>query len=223
MQSSTAWQEPIINELVDFVRQCLAAGYSRAQISDVLQQAGWAEDEVRTALSRFADLGFPIPVPRRTQAGSARDAFLYLVTFAALYTSSVAFGALLFGLVDHFFPDPIADRYAYGSGAEGLRWSIAALIVAFPIYIGLTRKHLRDYVLDPERRSSSVRRWITYLTLFVAASVVIGDMIDLVGNVLGGEIALRFLLKVVIVLGIAGGVFAFYLWEMRSADRGEPQ
>lgn len=208
-----------MNELIEFVRQALAAGHSRDQVSDVLRQAGWADDEVRLALSRFADVPFSIPVPRRQPSGSARDAFLYLVTFTALYTAAIATGALLFGIVDHFLPDPVIDRNEYGDQAEALRWNVAALVVAFPIYLGLTRKHLKDYAMDPERRGSGVRRWLTYLTLFVAAAVVVGDLIDLVGNVLGGELAARFLLKILVVFMIAGGVFVFYLWEIRSADR----
>ncbi len=202
------------------MREALAAGHSRDQIRDALQQAGWAEDEIRSGMSRFAEVPFPIPVPRRQPSGSARDAFLYLVTFTALYTASFAFGAILFGLVDHFFPDPVTDRYGYEADASGLRWSIASLMVAFPLYMALTRKHLKDYARDPERRMSGVRRWLTSLTMFVAASVVIGDLIDLIGSVLGGELAMRFLLKVLIVLAIAGSVFGFYLWEIRSADRG---
>lgn len=131
----------------------------------------------------------------------------------------MSLGALLFGLVDRWLPDHVQDRYGYGSDYRGdndyMRWCIAAMLVAVPIYYGLTRKHFADYAANPERRSSPVRKWLTYLTLTVLALVLIGDVIDLIGNVLGGEYALRFLVKVAIVLIIAGGVFMFYIWELR--------
>ncbi len=102
---------------------------------------------------------------------------------------------------------------------EMLRWNIATLVVSFPIYMLLTRYHLRSYVRDPERRSSAVRRWLTYLTLFAAACVVIGTLITLIGGVLGGELATRFLVKCLVVFLISGGVFLFYMWELRIGDK----
>jgi hypothetical protein len=210
-----------MTEIQAFVKESLVAGHPRFEIATVLGNAGWPSDEVREALDAFAEVEFPIPVPKRRSAGSAREAFLYMVTFFALYTGAIALGTLCCGIVDHFFPDPLADRYAYSSGDfEGLRWSIASLIVSFPIYIGLTRQHLLEYRRDANRRTSAVRKWLTYLTLFVAAAVAVVTLIVLLGNLLGGQIAARFLLKSFVVLAIAGGMFAFYRWEIRSADGG---
>ena len=66
------------------------------------------------------------------------------------------------------------------------------------------------------------RRQLTYLTLFLAASILIGDLISVVYNFLGGEITIRFLLKVLTVALISGGVFAYYLVELR-ADEQAPE
>lgn len=211
-----------MEELAAFVKESLRAGIPRADIRAVLLAANWPGDEVEDALSRYADLTFPVPVPLRRHSGSARDAFLYLVTFVALYATGIALGALLFGIVDHFFPDPVSEPYRSQYENEGLRWNIATLIVAFPLFFFMTRYHLRSYVTNPERRMSTVRRWLTFFTLFVAANVVIGTMIGLIGNVLGGELAARFLLKCAIALLISGGVFFFYLWDLRTGDKGSP-
>jgi hypothetical protein len=64
-----------------------------------------------------------------------------------------------------------------------------------------------------------VRRWLTYLTLFIAACVLIGDFVSLVYNVLGGELTVRFVLKVLTVGIIAGTVFWYYLSELRLDER----
>jgi len=66
---------------------------------------------------------------------------------------------------------------------------------------------------SPVKRLSVVRRWLTYVTLFLAAGVLVGDLITLVYNVLAGELTLRFALKVLIVGAIAGAIFWFYLRE----------
>jgi hypothetical protein len=212
-----------MSDITIFVKEALTAGRSRDDVRRVLAEAGWPADEIEDGLRRYAEIDFPIPVPRRIHSGSARDAFLYLVTYAALYASSIALGALTFGIVDHYFPDPVYAQYQGGYESEGLRWNIATLIVAFPLYLGLTRMHLRSYATDPERRTSAVRRWLTYLTLFVAATVILGTLIALVGGVLGGELAVRFLLKTGTVLALSGAVFVYYLWEMKTADRGVAQ
>ena len=58
-----------------------------------------------------------------------------------------------------------------------------------------------------------------YLTLFVAAGVLIGDLTTLVYNVLGGELTVRFLLKVATVAAIAGAIFSHYLLDLRREER----
>lgn len=210
-----------MNDLVAFIRESLSKGQSREQIREALLNAGWEADEVADGLSRFAESSFPIPVPKPRHSGSPREAFLYLVTFIALYISALALGGLQFGIVDHLMPDAVESYYySYGDELSGLRWSIATLLVAYPLYALLTRMHLKSYVTDPERRGSSVRRWLTYLTLVVAACVMIGTMIGLLGGLLEGVLALKTLLKILIAMALAGAVFLFYLWEVKLGSKG---
>src|SRR3546814_14426826 len=72
---------------------------------------------------------------------------------------------------------------------------------------------------QPIKRLSPVRRWLTYLTLFLAAVALICDVTTLVYNLLGGELSVRFVLKVLVVGVIAGGVFGYYLLDLRSQER----
>ena len=64
-----------------------------------------------------------------------------------------------------------------------------------------------------------MRRWLTYVTLLLAAGIVIGDLIALLYNVLGGELSTRFLLKVLVVGAIAGTIFAYYLTDLRREEK----
>ena len=61
-------------DLQRFVRDGLAHGTSRAELGGVLAKAGWDRPEVSAALACFADLDFPVPVPRPKASLSARDA-----------------------------------------------------------------------------------------------------------------------------------------------------
>ena len=64
-----------------------------------------------------------------------------------------------------------------------------------------------------------MRRWLTYLTLFVAAAVLIGGVTGPVYNLLGGELTVRFLLKALTVGSIAGAAFWYYLSDLRTDER----
>jgi hypothetical protein len=63
-----------------------------------------------------------------------------------------------------------------------------------------------------------MRKWLTYLTLLVAASAIVGDGVTLVYNLLSGELTTRFILKVVVVAIIAAAVFGYYTWSNRRDD-----
>lgn len=172
------------------------------------------------ALGAFADVDFPVPVPRPRPSLTARNSFLYLTLFTALYISAYNLGSLLFQLINTAFPDPAAPTNQ--AVADAMRWSIASLIVAVPVFLYLSRLTSREARLDPAERVSWNRRWLTYLTLFVAAAVVIGDVITLIYSGLGGELTVRFVLKGLTVGAIAGGIFGYYLWDIKADDRGRP-
>jgi hypothetical protein len=203
--------------LVLFVRDALLRGQSRDAVREALRSGGWPDDEVRRALDAFADVDFPVPVPRRRPYLSAREAFLYLVLFLTLYVSGFSLGALAFELVERLFPD-VLEGWSAASSASTIRWSTASLLIAFPAYLLFARWSLRSLEADPDKRQSRIRKWLTYITLFVAAAVLLVDSITLVFNVLEGELTTRFLLKVATAGAIAGTIFGYYLWELRQGE-----
>jgi hypothetical protein len=208
------------DDLNGFVREALQRNVPRAQIEEVLIRAGWRDEQVRRALASYADVPFPVPVPRPRPYLSAREAFLYLVLFTALYISAFNLGSLLFTFIERALPDAsrsIGEDWFRNS----LRWAVANLLVAFPLFVWLTTFMQRAIARDPLRRASRIRKWLTYLTLFLGAGVLIGDLIALVNGVLSGELTLRFVLKVAVVAAIAGTVFGYYLADLRQDEQEE--
>ncbi len=202
-------------ELDRFVRDALARGTPRERIEAVLAQAGWTPDQVRSALAGFAEVDFEVPVPRPRPHLSARDAFVYLVLFTTLYLSAYHFGSLLYALIDRAFPDPTDNTGMFG---PSIRWSVASILIAFPLFLAMSARIARSLREQPVKRLSAVRRWLTYLTLFLAAVTLIGDLITLVYQVLGGALTVRFVLKALVVGAIAASVFSYYLWDLRRDE-----
>jgi hypothetical protein len=136
-----------------------------------------------------------------------------------MYLSAFNLGSLLFQFINRAFPDPAVDPvYALEASREAIRWSISALVVAFPVFLFVSWTNDRAVRHDPSRRLSKVRRWLTYLTLFVAAGILVGDVTMVVYNVLGGEMTTRFALKVLTVGAIAGSVFGYFHRDLRREE-----
>ncbi|HKT80612.1 MAG TPA: DUF5671 domain-containing protein [Vicinamibacterales bacterium] len=207
------------DDLDRFVKEALARGLARDAIRDTLGRAGWRADQVAAALRRYAEIDFPVPVPRPKPYLEARDAFMYLVMFTTLYITAFQLGSLLFNIINSAFPDAVRDPQVSSYARTSMRWSIAMIVVAFPVFLLMATLIGREVAADPAKRVSAVRKWLTYLTLFVAASVLIGDVTTLVYNLLGGETTVRFLLKAAVVAIIAGTAFWYYLWDLRKDER----
>lgn len=201
-----------------FVRDALLKGALRDSIEAALTSAGWTPEQTRDALNAYAESDFSVPVPKPRPYLSAREAFLYLLLFATLYLSAYHLGSLLFDFINRAFPDAANPQNARNI-TQSMRWSVASLVIAFPVFLFVARYLGNDLARNPVKRLSAVRRWLTYLTLFVAAAVLIGDLITLVYNLLGGELSARFVLKVMVVGLIAGTIFGYYLRDLRREEK----
>ncbi len=143
-----------------------------------------------------------------------KDFFLWAGAMIALYGSVIALITLLFEYIDYVYPDPFA--YWVDPYSGGIRFAMASLIVLAPLTIVLMRFIRNDIVRVAEKADLWVRKWALVLTVFVAGATVIGDLIALVNTFLGGDFTTRFMLKVLVVLLVAGGVFLHFLADLRG-------
>lgn len=147
-----------------------------------------------------------------------RDFFLHLLHIITLYGSSIALLSILWQLINLAFPDPTQDLYRYFAVNGAIRWGIAFLIIMFPALLG-TGKFLESvYKKEPEKKELKIRKWLVYLTLFVTALIIIGDLIRLIFEFLQGELTPRFILKFISVLAVAVAVFWYYLQGLREKE-----
>ncbi|MBI2639647.1 MAG: hypothetical protein HYW90_02025 [Candidatus Sungbacteria bacterium] len=147
---------------------------------------------------------------------SPKDVFMHLLAIIALYISAVSFGVLVFQFIDLLFPDQLS--YFPQGSRDAVRWALAALVVVFPVYVWTSWVLARDVSFNPEKRELKSRKWLYYFTLFAASGLIIGDIVALIYNFLGGDLSIRFLLKIITILFIATAVFCYYLWNIRHEE-----
>ena len=145
-----------------------------------------------------------------------KDVFGQLLAIVGLYVSVIAFGALIFGLINISFPDVLSYDYGYYA-KQSLKWPLAILVIVFPLFIWWNSYLQKDLELNPEKKELKSRKWLLYFTLFAAAIVIIGDLVSLVFRFLNGDLTVQFVLKVLAVFAIAAAVFIYYLWNIRKS------
>lgn len=205
-------------DLAAFLDHARSKGMDHGTIRMLLLSAGWKEKDVARALAEHA---LDTPVPGPPDSGGARETFLYLSAFAALYASAIAGVSLLFDAVNRLLPDPamVENARAGAWSLRSMRWSLATLLISFPPFVWFSRFLLKELSTQLEKSWSTVRRWLTYLTLFVAAVAITADLVTLVFYLLEGELSIRFVIKVVVVLVVAGLAFVYYLATVRMPAR----
>jgi membrane protein YqaA with SNARE-associated domain len=209
-------------ELQTFIEASKAKGASDEFLAALLTRRGWPADDVYAALGSYWESATGLAVPARGSTGeSARDAFLYLLSFSTLATWAMALGSILFQLINRWLPDAVSRGNIYYDFRSQVTWQMASMLVAFPIYLLATRAIAREAEEHPERLQSGVRKWLTYIALLIAAVAMIGDLICFLDYFLMGELTARFALKVLTVLAISGSIFAYYIgWVRRNRARG---
>jgi len=209
-----------MDDLSVFVKEALLRGTPRAGVKDALGRAGWQPAQIDAALGAYVEMDFPVPVPRPARYLSARDAFQYLVLFSMLYVAAGHLCGLIFLLIEQAFPDPAAPDWSQRAEfvASSMRWAVSALAVSVPVFLYMSLRTRRDVSRDPLKRNSSVRRWLTYLTLFVGATVIVCDAVTLLYYMLGGELTVRFVLKTLTVAVVSGSIFGYYLWDVKGDE-----
>ena len=149
-----------------------------------------------------------------------KDFFLWAGAMIALYGSVISFMMLLFQYINYAYPDPL--NYYVDPFSGPIRFAMASLIVLVPLTIVLMRIIRNDIARVAEKADLWVRRWALVLTVFIAGGTVIGDLIALVNTFLGGDLTMRFILKVLVVLFVAGGVFLHFLADLRGYWNANP-
>ncbi|MFA6519391.1 MAG: DUF5671 domain-containing protein [Candidatus Paceibacterota bacterium] len=145
-----------------------------------------------------------------------KDFFLWAGAMVTFYWSVIAYIFLVFEYINYTFPNALtyypADPYQ-----SGISYQMASIIVLFPLYLLLMKLIRADIARDASRKEIWVRRWALILTLFVAGVAIAVDLITLLTTFLNGEeLTTAFLLKVLVIFLVAGGVFMHFIADLKG-------
>lgn len=158
-----------------------------------------------------AGAGPPAPVNR--QSDGPRDAFLYILSFFALYVTVIGAAALLWGLAEAWFEDPL-DRT--GGSAGAIRGAISMVVISYPIFLYLAITIRKKLTSGEMSGDSTLRKVLIYLTLFLIAITAIIDLIVILNAFLSGELTGRFAVRSISLLALAGLVFEYFRQELAA-------
>ncbi len=204
-------------KVLEFIRAAKAQGMDDDFVTRLLRHNGWSERAIFQTYSSYYGERLQQPVPSRG-AGieNARHAFFYLLAFITLGTWTFALGNLFYVLIDRMLHDPLAADYTADYVRANISFDLAAIIIAFPIFLWMMWIIQHEATQRPEVLDSGVRKWLTYLALVVTASSLIGDAVVFLQDFLNGSLTQAFILKSVVLVAIAGGVFVYYLGAVRA-------
>ena len=156
--------------------------------------------------------------PQAQSKTSPKDFFFHLLAMIALYASAISFSAVVWQYINLWIPDALekAQYFSADSARHIIRNSLSILIVFFPTYIATSWSLHRSYLADTSKRNLWIRKWLTYFTLFVAAIIILVDLVELINTFLNGELTLRFFLKVLTIFFVAGSIFGYYIYDLKK-------
>lgn len=151
---------------------------------------------------------------------SAKDFFINLGAIIALGFFVGNLLSLLFTVINKAYPLTVGYNY-YDYGSSSISFPVAALIIFFPVFILLMWLLERGYSKEPEKRNLGIRKWLTYITLFLAGLTVAGDLVTVLYYFIDGrDITTGFILKALSILVISIFIFFYYISDVMGKLNG---
>ena len=197
-------------------------GIDAATIHTMLRSAGWKEAEISRGL---AEEVVALPIPRPSGLSGAGEVFRNILEFGLLTFTLAHLVILYFGCLDRTFPDPANPQSWNLDSEEGLtghRFSLAAVMVTFPLYFAIAWLAVRQEEEHAPSTPTPVRRGFQWLILLVSGMTILGNLIALLFWYFEGQLQWLTLLKIGVLLVLASSVFSYYALLVRQEGRAVP-
>lgn len=147
----------------------------------------------------------------------AKFTFFYLLSLICLIFTSASVLIIAFELIDKFIQAPVGPVSGEFSG-EAVKFAISSIFAAAPVFYVVNVMIQKGLYKGELESGSGIRRWLTYLILFISSVFIIGWMIGIMNSFLNGEITLKFIFKALASLILASAIFGFYFYDIRRTE-----
>ena len=157
--------------------------------------------------------------------------FLYIIVFVSLTFIATGLVAILYQIIEKFFVagtqfivqnsnyqiDPPVRSYSLFD-QNTVKFGLASIVIATPVFLFVSFLIHKFLFEGKIKKDSRVRKWTTYVALFVALVTMLTNLVYLVFALLTEVSSLASVLKIFSVFLIAGGIFAYYFWDIRKKE-----
>ena len=146
--------------------------------------------------------------------------FFYILYFVALYVWATSFGNIMHEVVNRYIPAALESEearrgYLYFGADSIIRWSLASMLVFFPIFATIHLYISRLGMTRPETVNIRVRKILIYITLVGTALISSWQLVKFVFAFFDGSINMRTMAHVGVTLSISIVIFISYLMQVR--------
>lgn len=151
------------------------------------------------------------------QNNSAKFAFFYMLSLVALIFMALSTGMIIFQIINKTIVD-IALSFPGGFDSGAMKFAIAAVIITTPIYYLMMWQINKNLISGELNKDAGVRKWLTYLILFITSVVMIGWLIATILSFLDGELTTKFILKAITAIVISASIFSYYFYDIKREN-----
>jgi hypothetical protein len=151
-----------------------------------------------------------------TIKSTPKDFFTYLLATITLYICVYDILQLCFQYIDSITAVANTGFVSDFSTKFSIKWHLASLIVAFPIYLYTNHMIIKSCRLDSAKCDLRIRKWLIYFTLFLSVIIMMISLTSIIYDFLQNDLAITSIIKTLLVLLIIGWVFIYYNHELKQ-------
>lgn len=205
--------------LATYIAKMRSMNVSDGVIREELVKNGWQSTEVDGALSPTTQTSPTIPPPPVPRYSMWIN-FQYILLFITLWIWSIALGSIWNYAIDKHIPDTLATslsyNYANAYSSTLLQGYLAAIIVAYPFFIGLYLSLDKHVEKNPGIRNIKTRKFLMYFTIIINFLYMLSTLIVSVFGFLGATTSTRTIPHLIVNLLIPGLICLFLLQAVRE-------
>lgn len=145
-----------------------------------------------------------------------KEVIVQILSIIALYVSVGALFGVVFAFIDALFPGVVSAVGVFDVPNESVRFAVATLIIAFPLFVWLSRLVEKEVAALGAGTEFLTRKWLLYITIALAGAAIAGTAVSVLFSYLNGDITARFIAKALTIVVVSAAGLTYYRALLKS-------